>query len=128
MLYEVVNRKFRVCALLVDRDFQLSCLAWDFLREQNATNPGHVRGMKALFHRYAEGGRTTLTTDLFHHASAEHDIMEFIKGQLRIFCFTEGNTILLTHGALKKSQKADPQQVGIAVSMRDKYNEWKGKP
>lgn len=48
--------------------------------------------------------------------------MQFIKGDFRVFCFTDGDDlIILTHATLKKSQKADPQQVALAVEKRKQY-------
>jgi hypothetical protein len=81
--------------------------------------------MKTLFERYANSGREQLPTDLFHHANEQQQIFEFIKGQLRVFCFIDGNTVVLTHGALKKTQKASSAEIQEAVNCREKYFAWK---
>lgn len=128
MLWEIVFVRYRVCALVEERDLNLTCPVLDFLKEQNPTVPGHVKGMKTFFNRFAEGGRAKFTTDILHHASQEEDILQLIKGQIRIFCFIDGNTLILTHGALKKTQRADPSEVREAIRCKNEYFQKKGKP
>jgi len=79
--------------------------------------------MPALFERYAAAGRLQLTTAVFHEANKQEGIWQFIKGRLRVFCFMDedGTLLVLTHGAIKKQQKADRQEVARAVRLRDAY-------
>jgi len=64
-----------------------------------------------------------LTDATFHEASRENDIWEFIKGQLRIYCFKDSNgqVVILSHGIIKKSQKAKKQDIERAVTLREQY-------
>jgi mRNA-degrading endonuclease RelE of RelBE toxin-antitoxin system len=44
------------------------------------------------------------------------------QGQVRIYCFLDtGRLILLTHGTLKKQQKADPEDLKRAKRLRADY-------
>jgi len=83
----------------------------------------HAKGMLSLFERYAQDGRARLTSSNFHEANKEHGIWQFIKGPLRVFCFIDpdGGLVVLSHGAVKKSQKADPQEVSQAIRLKDSY-------
>lgn len=65
-------------------------------------------GMFALFQRYAAAGRQKLPTAVFHEADRGSGVWQFIKGRLRVFCFIDdGAMVVLTHGMVKKTQKAD---------------------
>lgn len=45
------------------------------------------------------------------------------QNQIRIYCFFDQDKIfVLTHGFIKKSQKADPKQLSKAINIRAKYN------
>lgn len=81
-----------------------------------------AKGFRALFRRYAEGGRNKLTAELFHEVDSENGIWEFVRGRLRVFCFMDGGRLLiLTHGSVKKSQKVAPQEVARAARRKDAY-------
>jgi hypothetical protein len=80
-----------------------------------------AKGFKPLFERYASSLRRNLTAELFHEVDKAEKIWEFIKGDIRIFCFFDGNTAVLTHGALKKSPKVDPSEVAKAISYKKAY-------
>lgn len=96
--------------------------ATTFLFESEAQWSGAVRGMKALWGRYAELGRQGMTADWFHEVSRSEGIWQFSKGRLRVFCFVDGGRLLiLTHGALKKTQKVSIEEVKRAVAARDRY-------
>lgn len=44
------------------------------------------------------------------------------QGQVRIYCFFDvGRVILLTHGTIKKQQKADPEDLKRAKRLRKAY-------
>jgi hypothetical protein len=103
-----------------------TCPVLDFLRNQPANLQGTAKGFRALFKRYADGGRALLTPELFHEASASEGIWEFIKGPLRVFCFQDGgNLVILSHGNRKKRQTANPQDVARAVELRRRYHQAK---
>ncbi|HMV04987.1 MAG TPA: type II toxin-antitoxin system RelE/ParE family toxin [Accumulibacter sp.] len=94
-----------------------------FLQDAPSDMQGSARGMPALFDRYATEGRRLLSTEVFHEANKEQGIWEFIKGRLRVFCFvdTDGTLLVLTHGAVKKSRKADPMEIARAVRIKDAF-------
>ena len=122
--YEIAHRQYVVLAVsaLDDKYVQVTP-ALDFLREmaRAGTYSGHAVGFKKLFERYADMGRNGLTAEIFHEVDKENSIWEFVKGPLRVFCFVDGNKVILTHGAIKKTQKVDRQEVGRAVGMRNSY-------
>lgn len=82
-----------------------------------------VRGLSALFSRYAEKGKAGLTHEMFHEVDSKNGIWEFIRNDLRIFCFRDGSHVVLTHGAIKKTQKVDPLEVTTASAAKKKYFE-----
>ena len=82
---------------------------------------GSAKGFKKLFQRYADGGRNKLTAELFHEVDKPEGIWQFIKGDLRVFCFFDGKNVVLSHGAIKESQRVDPAEVTRAVGMKTKY-------
>jgi Phage derived protein Gp49-like (DUF891) len=45
-------------------------------------------------------------------------IREFVKGQVRVFCFRHGTTWVLTHGVLKKSDHTPPANIERAERIR----------
>lgn len=99
------------------------CEVLDFLATAPSNYQSSAKGFKSLFQRYAQGGRQMLTDATFHEASRENDIWEFIKGQLRIYCFKDSNgqVVILSHGIIKKSQKAKKQDIERAVTLREQY-------
>lgn len=99
------------------------CEVLEFLKNIPPNYQSSAKGFKALFERYAKGGRQNLTESLFHEANKENGIWEFIKGQLRIYCFKDdrGQLIILSHGILKKSQKAKTEDIQKAVKLRREY-------
>lgn len=107
--------------MLRDRDGSLECEVLTFLRTSEFTSS--ARGFPPLFHTYADTGR--LSTEVFHFANQQKGIREFIKGRLRIFCFADDdrNRLILTHGAVKKSRKADDQEVAKAARIKNAYFE-----
>ena len=63
-----------------------------------------------------------MTTDWFHEANKQSGIWQFIKGRLRVYCFMDdGDLVILTHGSVKKTQKADPKQIERAVAQKAQY-------
>jgi hypothetical protein len=116
------EKRFRVAAIGIGDDSAVLT----FLKEAVPDMQGSAAGMWALFDRYADDGRKRLTTAVFHEANKQEEIWEFIKGRLRLFCFLdEGALVILTHGAVKKTQKADKSEVREAVHMKRAYFEAK---
>ena len=87
----------------------------------------NAKGMFALFKRYAMDGRNRFPSGNFHEANKEERIWEFIKGRLRVYCFVDssGGLVVLSHGIVKKTQKADKQEVARALRLKCKYLEAK---
>jgi hypothetical protein len=94
-----------------------------FLLSASPDMQASARGMLALFQRYAQDGRARLTSSNFHEANREEGIWEFIKGRLRVFCFVDqdGALIVLSHGAVKKQQKADRREVERTIRLKQAY-------
>ena len=45
------------------------------------------------------------------------------QNQIRVYCFFDQDKMfILTHGFIKKSQKADPKQKAKAIKIREEYN------
>lgn len=105
------------------------CEVLDFLKNIPPNYQSSAKGFRSLFERYAKGGRQLLTESLFHEANKENDIWEFIKGQLRIYCFKDdrGQLVILSHGIVKKSQKAKKQDIEKAFKLREEYLKAKEK-
>ncbi len=50
-------------------------------------------------------------------------IFSIKQNQIRVYCFFDQyKMIVLTHGFIKKSRKADPKQLTKAIKIRDEYN------
>ena len=122
MFLEIETGKFSVKAIVQERD---NCTFFvpvmDFLKLQYATNRSNVSGLKTFFKRYAKMGRLEFTSETFHEASKENDIWRFSKGQLRIYCFMDGDILILTHGNLKKTNKTDKANIDKAVREKELY-------
>ncbi len=60
---------------------------------------------------------------MLHHANNAEGILEFIKGDLRLFCFEDSDDrlIVLTSGTIKKRKKADKSEVDRAVRVKREY-------
>lgn len=93
-----------------------------FLSNAAPNTQAAAKGFRALFRRYAEAGRSKLTAELFHEVDNENGIWEFVRGQLRVFCFMDGGRLLiLTHGTVKKTKKVDRQEVARAIRRKEAY-------
>lgn len=94
----------------------------EFLQDASTQWPAYAKGCYALFERYAECGRQGMMADWFHEADKQGEIWQFKKGRLRVYCFLDdGDLIILTHGSIKKSQKADSKQIERAVHLKAQY-------
>lgn len=119
LVVEKENRE--VLAILEGGDPEI-CPTMQFLGSQSKENSGSAKGFKVLFKRYASNGRQGLSSELFHEVDKNEKIWEFIKGSLRIFCFEDaGGVVILSHGAIKKSQKANPREVARAIRNKALY-------
>ncbi|MGF6766255.1 hypothetical protein P3T24_006601 [Paraburkholderia sp. GAS33] len=125
MHLEVASGKFAVLAVVDDREnFATSCPAIDFLKECWPNYSSTVKGYRALFDRYALGGRASLTSALLHEVDKEDALFELIKGDLRIMCFFPGDgSVVLTNGVIKKGQKVDPLAVKECRRAKKKFME-----
>lgn len=96
-----------------------------FLESVDAQYKASAAGFRPLFERYAKEGRQGLTDVQFHEANKAEKIWEFIKGNLRIYCFMDmdagNNLVLLSHGIIKKRQKAQPCDINKVIRLRDEY-------
>ncbi|MBI3351503.1 MAG: type II toxin-antitoxin system RelE/ParE family toxin [Nitrospirae bacterium] len=73
----------------------------------------------ALLRRTAEHG--TLKNEQ-KFKKLENNIFEFKADQVRVFCFFDkGKLIILTHGFLKKSQKAPKSEIKQAKHLMEEY-------
>ena len=116
------EQRYRVAAVVDKSD---SCPAIGFLLAPPKQYQASADGMIDLFKRYAragKGGRQGLTTAQMHHADTQESIWEFIRGDLRVFCFKDDNgLVVLTSTHIKKGQKADRKAVAEAVRLKKAY-------
>ena len=124
-LLELERRLWSV-AVVADGENDTSSVL-GFLQDQPANYRSSAKGFRALFKRFSEHGRQGLTVELFHEASKPEAIWEFVKGDLRVYCFMDGDErlVILSHGIIKKRQNAHHQDVERAVALRNKYLEAK---
>lgn len=121
------NHEVRAIARIRE-NFEHSCKALEFLKSvANQKQYGAaVRGMRALFNRFAESGKSNLTHEMLHEVDKNEEILSFVKGDLRVYCFRDGSHIVLTHGAIKKTQKVDQGDITSSVSAKKQYFEETG--
>lgn len=100
----------------------------DFLIGLDAKYQRSAEGMLALIKRAADlvNGPLGLGSELCHPtntAAPSDTIHELIKGDLRVFCFLDGQDRIMVCacGTLKKGRKADPQKVAEAKRMKMLY-------
>jgi phage-related protein len=120
MLVVIAKTRYEVCAI-TGAD-EVEAVALEFLVGAPPNMRASARGMFQLFERYAALGRQGLTSPLFHEAGADGRIWEFVKGQLRVYCFKDDNgLVILTHGAVKRTQVTAKADLDRAMRMRDSY-------
>lgn len=122
----IVKHTYTVAAIEVfGADWTSDCPALEFLeatyKDSNTTSS--CKGFRALFGRLAQHGPAGLTSAMMHEANKGNRIMELVKGRLRLLCFIQEDTIFLTNGYLKSSQKADAAEVVNAIRAKDRYLE-----
>lgn len=125
-LYTIEQGRFKVVSeAVLDEDGEWTSTVLEYLMTLAADLEGSADGMLDLFEIYAKSGRAGtegLTSSQMHHADTKEKILEFIKGKIRIFCYEDDGAILiLSHGALKKGQKAARKDVKTAIRHRDRY-------
>lgn len=75
--------------------------------------------LRALFNFIAEKGPPRNETKFKHE---DDDIYAIKLGQIRVYCFFDaGRMIVVTHGTIKKKQKANPEDLKRAKRLRDEY-------
>ena len=81
-----------------------------------------VNGFLALWERIPLEGPRRFGTDLYHRVDHEHDIYEFIKGDLRLYCFeAEGRLVVCSHVDKKSTQKTKDRDKQRAIELRRRY-------
>lgn len=89
-------------------------LAEEFLNERSDEDKAKLY---ALFKRLADRG-SIMNNEKFK--KLEGRIWEFKSHQCRMFCgFVDQRTVLLTHGCIKKKDKADPAEISRAKRILD---------
>lgn len=119
------NREVRLIHV-VRESMEADCPALSFLKDQYQTQKAHVTGIRTLLNNYAKLGRGGLTHEQLHPAEGKKDIWRFSRGQLRLYCFFDGESIVITHGSLKKSQKTAKPDIAQAQAAKEKYLKDKG--
>lgn len=125
MSYHVlIKKKYTVaCIESIGENWTTNCPGLDFLAKahSDANTRKSCNGYSAMFNHIAEHGPSSLTSAMSHEANKENSIMELIKGSLRLLYFTEGDTIYITNGYLKSSQKAPASEVARAINARNAF-------
>jgi len=116
------NYEVRAVSTL-NSEFKTDIPAVEFLNAhaRSGQYSSNAKSFMMLFDRYAKSLRSNLTADLLHEVDKSEKISEFIKGDLRVFCFFDGNHAVLTHGCIKKGQKVDRTEITRAISLRKIY-------
>ena len=121
----IKSRRYEVLAICIEdgNGNIIETPAIDFLMAEclQGKNNQPFKGFSELFDRYSEDELQSLTKSSFHLADNDEKIFEFIKGPYRIFCFRDGNKVILTNGARKKTQKAAPRDIGKAITYKNNY-------
>lgn len=75
--------------------------------------------LRALFDFIANNGAPR-NPEKFRHE--EDGIFAIKQNQIRVYCFFDaGRMIIVTHGTLKKRQKANPEELKRAKRLREEY-------
>lgn len=100
-----------------------ACPALDFLLVGEVSTKAARTGLAEMLEKVAELGLQGVPSKWTHEANKKEGIYEFVKGPLRLFFFKgDGKQIAVcTSGVRKSGQKADPQAVNKAVSLKDDY-------
>ncbi|MFP3937085.1 MAG: type II toxin-antitoxin system RelE/ParE family toxin [Phycisphaerae bacterium] len=90
--------------------------AADFLTECATKWPNEADKFEARFRRLAMHGQIA---DYHTYHKLDSDIWQIRSGSLRILHYIEGNTLVLTHGFKKQSQKTPRGEIDRAVRIRE---------
>jgi hypothetical protein len=112
-----------VAPVLEDPDGNLYC---PLLKELEALMAGYgksVAGIYEVFKRIEKPGPIGLGVKLFHSVDKNSKIYEFVKGDLRVFCFLapHGPVCVCCTVRVKKGQSADKGAVRIAAEFAKIY-------
>jgi hypothetical protein len=112
---------FRILAVGNRSADQVLCPTLDFLREQNEIKPSEVSNLAALLERTAFQGPPK-NDEKFKKVEGSDGIFEFKSYQLRLYCFfDEGSVIICTNGAVKKRDRANPNNIEKAEEWKSRY-------
>jgi hypothetical protein len=79
-------------------------------------------GLGALWERIPKTGPKSLGAALYHRVDEKDDIYEFIKGDIRLFCFeADGAIVVCSHAIIKKSQKTKRKDIAPAIALKERY-------
>jgi len=107
---------YTICEIVRDGKWMIQDFSHELSGEQQAE-------IIALIRRIADEGLPSNPSRFKHE---EDQIYAIKDGQVRISCFFDkGALILLTNGAVKKTQKADPTDLDMAKKLRKAYMEAK---
>lgn len=98
------------------------CLAEDFLLAEDNYFSSR-QGLLTMLEQVARSGLEGVPTKWHHEANKQLKVLEFIKGDLRLFFFKgAGRDIAICCGGLiKKTTKADASLVNLTAALRSKY-------
>jgi hypothetical protein len=123
--YVIENDKLKVAALVdASQGYSVVIPAIGFLQQKakEGQYSASALAFKSIFKRYAGGEQ--LPSVLFHEANKEKKVWEFIKGDLRVFCFKDSRgSLMLTGACIKKGQKADTSEVERAARARTDFGD-----
>lgn len=119
LLKELFDDKYQILAVM-EGD---ACPTEDFFDNGEASTQASRVGLAQMLEHVAAHGLQDIPPKWTHEASKDKGILEFIKGDLRLFFFKgQGRQITVcTVGALKKGQKADKASVNKSVKMKSDY-------
>jgi hypothetical protein len=112
-----------VAPVLEDPDGNLYC---PLLNEFEALMVGYgksVAGIYEVFKRIEKSGPIGLGVKLFHSVDKKLKIYEFVKGDLRVFCFLapHGPVCVCSTVRLKKGQSVDRSAVRVTAEFAKNY-------
>lgn len=79
-------------------------------------------GFGALWDRIPKTGPKALGTALYHLVNDKHEIYEFVKGDLRLFCFEANNAVVVcSHLIRKRTQKTKIKDIASTIALKKRY-------
>lgn len=122
----IVKHAYTVAAIeVLSDDWTTDCPVLKLLEAayRDSNTASSCKGFRTIFELLARQGPAGLTSAMMHEANKQNGIMELIKGRLRLLCFIEKDTIFLTNGYLKASQKANSAEVAKAIRAKNQHME-----